>query len=66
MDALANLTDSVGVHVDAKSPAVRAIATLLLVIGAIAVSRPFLSFVRVLLSLFVLPGQSVRRPFLDA
>jgi 17beta-estradiol 17-dehydrogenase / very-long-chain 3-oxoacyl-CoA reductase len=59
MDAFADFTDSIGIHIDAKSPAVRAAATLLLLAGVVTVTRPFLSLARVLLSLFVLPGKSV-------
>ena len=60
MDALANVTESFGVHIDAQSAPIRAAAAILLLAGAISISRPFLSLLRVLLSLFVLPGQSVR------
>jgi 17beta-estradiol 17-dehydrogenase / very-long-chain 3-oxoacyl-CoA reductase len=60
MDALASLTDVFGVHIDAQSPFLRAVAALLLFFGAVSVAAPFVSLIRVLLSLFVLPGQSVR------
>lgn len=61
MAAIADFTDSVGIHIDAKSPAVRAVAALLLLAGVVSVTRPILSFVRVILSLFVLPGQSLSK-----
>lgn len=65
MDALTNLSDLIGFRINAKSPVLQVAAPLLLLVGAISVSRPFLSLVRVLLSLFVLPGQSVSLFFLS-
>ncbi|KAF2662433.1 estradiol 17-beta-dehydrogenase 12-B [Lophiostoma macrostomum CBS 122681] len=61
MEALASLPDALGIHIDAPSPLLRAATVLLLLIGAASASRPFLSLVRVLLSLFVLPGQSLSK-----
>lgn len=62
MDYLRNLTDSFGVHIEAKSAILRSAATLLILTGIVSVAKPILSFVRVLLSLFILPGQSVSPP----
>lgn len=59
MEAIANLPDNLGVHIEASSPTLRAGTALLLLVGAAFVAKPFLSLIRVLLSLFVLPGQSV-------
>lgn len=63
MDALANVWDAFGIHIDAKSNIVRAAASLLLLAGVASVVKPFASLVQVLLSLFVLPGQSVRSEY---
>jgi 17beta-estradiol 17-dehydrogenase / very-long-chain 3-oxoacyl-CoA reductase len=59
MESLSNVIDSFGVHIDAKSQVVRTTVSLLVIAGVISFIRPFISLVRVLLSLFVLPGQSV-------
>jgi len=62
MDAIDRATDAFGVHLDAQSAAVKAGLVLLLSVGAFTLVKPFFGFVRLLCSLFVLPGQSVRSP----
>ncbi|ORY09543.1 3-ketoacyl-CoA reductase [Clohesyomyces aquaticus] len=61
MESLSKLLDSVGVHMDARSPFTQAIVSFLLLAGVYSVSKPFLSYVRLLLSLFVLPGESLSK-----
>ncbi|KAF2275689.1 NAD(P)-binding protein [Westerdykella ornata] len=54
-----NVTDSFGVHIEASSPVLRFAATLLIFAGIVSVTKPLLSLARVLVSLFILPGQSL-------
>ncbi|KAF2489426.1 NAD(P)-binding protein [Lophium mytilinum] len=56
MDFLSQVTDSLGVHIDAESILGKIVLSTLLCAGLYTISKPVLSFVRVLLSLFVLPG----------
>lgn len=59
MDALQKLYSFFGVHIDSPSALVRNVVPLLVFAGVVSIAKPFLSFARVLLSLFVLPGESV-------
>ncbi|PSN69174.1 NAD(P)-binding protein [Corynespora cassiicola Philippines] len=59
MDVLAKATDSLGVHINADSNITQAVVYGLLLAGIASVAAPLISTVRVLLSLFVLPGQSL-------
>ncbi|KAF2748682.1 NAD(P)-binding protein [Sporormia fimetaria CBS 119925] len=61
MDVFAGVLDFFGVHVDTKYPTLRLLTSALVVAGIFSVARPLFSFVRVLLSLFVLPGQSLSK-----
>ncbi|KAF2796680.1 NAD(P)-binding protein [Melanomma pulvis-pyrius CBS 109.77] len=61
MDAISRLTDSFGVHINAESPFVQAAVYSLLLAGIFTVALPVFSTVRVLLSLFVLPGESLTK-----
>ena len=60
MDPTRQFTDRLGVTVDSKSSYL--LVAVLLVAGAYAILVPIFSFVRVLFSLFVLPGKSVSSP----
>jgi hypothetical protein len=57
MDPTRQFTDRLGVTVDSKSSYL--LVAVLLVAGTFALAAPFISFIRVLLSLFILPGKSV-------
>lgn len=57
MDPTRQFTDRLGVTVDSKSSYL--LVAVLLAAGAYAILIPVLSFVRVLFSLFILPGKSV-------
>jgi 17beta-estradiol 17-dehydrogenase / very-long-chain 3-oxoacyl-CoA reductase len=59
MDKLGRFTNSYGVNIYADSSIVQAALYSLLLTGIVAVALPIISTVRVLLSLFVLPGESV-------
>jgi 17beta-estradiol 17-dehydrogenase / very-long-chain 3-oxoacyl-CoA reductase len=52
-------TERFGVHVDASNPIVKAAVYGFLLAGVAAFAAPIISTIRVLLSLFVLPGKSV-------
>jgi 17beta-estradiol 17-dehydrogenase / very-long-chain 3-oxoacyl-CoA reductase len=56
MDALFG---ALGVRIDAPNALVQAALYALLLVGAVSFAAPIVSTVRVLLSLFVLPGKSV-------
>lgn len=57
MDPTRQFTDRLGVTVDSKSSYF--LVAVLLVAGTYALAVPIISFIRVLLSLFILPGKSV-------
>ncbi|KAF2188578.1 NAD(P)-binding protein [Zopfia rhizophila CBS 207.26] len=61
MDNLSKFTNSLGVHIDTNTPITQAIVSALLLAGIYSISKPFLSYVRLLLSLFVLPGESLTK-----
>ncbi|KAF2475717.1 NAD(P)-binding protein [Lindgomyces ingoldianus] len=61
MGSLAKLTDSFGVHIDGKSPITQVIVSAILLAGIYSVCKPILSYVRLILSLFVLPGESLTK-----
>ncbi|KAF2113419.1 estradiol 17-beta-dehydrogenase 12-B [Lophiotrema nucula] len=60
METIARLQESVGVHIDG-SPLRQGIVAAVLLAGAVTLVKPVLSFVQVLLSLFVLPGKSLSK-----
>lgn len=60
MGLLASITESFGVRIDATNSLVQAAVYAVLVAGVAAIAAPVISTIRVLLSLFVLPGQPVR------
>lgn len=57
MDPTRQFTDRLGVTVDSNSSYL--LVAILLVAGAYAILVPLVSFIRVLFSLFILPGKSV-------
>lgn len=57
---MANITESFGVRIDASNPLVQAAVYGFLLVGIASFAAPIISTIRVLLSLFVLPGKSVR------
>lgn len=57
MDPTRQFTDRLGVTVDSKSSYL--LVAVLLVAGTYAIAVPIISFIRVLFSLFILPGKSV-------
>jgi hypothetical protein len=59
MEKLGRFTNSYGVNIYADSSIVQAALYSLLFTGIVAVALPIISTIRVLLSLFVLPGESV-------
>lgn len=60
MDSLQKVHDSIGVKIDADSPFTHIALSTLLLVGVYTIIKPFLSYIRALLSLFILPGASVR------
>jgi len=57
------LADAFGVHINADSAVAQATVYSLLFIGIATIAFPIFSTLRVLLSLFVIPGESVRQFF---
>lgn len=57
MDPTRQFTDRLGVTVDSKSSYL--LVVVLLVAGTYALAVPIISLIRVLFSLFILPGKSV-------
>jgi 17beta-estradiol 17-dehydrogenase / very-long-chain 3-oxoacyl-CoA reductase len=58
---MASITEALGVHINADNALIQAAVYGFLLVGIAAFAAPIVSTIRVLLSLFVLPGQSVRR-----
>jgi 17beta-estradiol 17-dehydrogenase / very-long-chain 3-oxoacyl-CoA reductase len=56
---MSSITDSLGFRIDASNSFVQAAIYGFLLVGVAAFAAPIVSTVRVLLSLFVLPGKSV-------
>lgn len=56
---MAAITDMFGVHIDAENSFVQAAVYGFLFVGIASFAAPVFSAVRLLLSLFVLPGKSV-------
>jgi hypothetical protein len=56
---MSNITEAFGVRIDASNSFVQAAIYGFLVVGIAAFAAPIVSTIRVLLSLFVLPGKSV-------
>jgi 17beta-estradiol 17-dehydrogenase / very-long-chain 3-oxoacyl-CoA reductase len=58
MDAIDSVVAALGLQLNEASAVTKATLALVLAIGAFTVVRPFLSLLRLLFSLFILPGQS--------
>ncbi|KAF2714229.1 NAD(P)-binding protein [Pleomassaria siparia CBS 279.74] len=61
MDAISRLTDSFGVHISADSSIIQAALYSFLLAGIVSFTLPVFSTIRVLLSLFILPGESLTK-----
>jgi 17beta-estradiol 17-dehydrogenase / very-long-chain 3-oxoacyl-CoA reductase len=59
---MAGILEPFGVHIDASNSFVQAAVYGFLLVGIASFAAPIVSTVRVLLSLFVLPGKSVCSP----
>jgi len=60
---MSSLMESFGVRIDASNSLVQAAIYGFLLVGVAAFAAPIVSTIRVLLSLFVLPGKSVCNHF---
>jgi hypothetical protein len=57
---MSSITEAFGIRIDASNSFVQAAVYGFLLVGVAAFAAPIVSTIRVLLSLFVLPGKSVR------